>query len=91
MGKKKIEACCKCCADAIVELDATIALVVLILNVIPFTSGIGTCISACLGKKFNCLALGNGIAQLLLSGIFVGWIWSIWWGVILLKKGLEDK
>ena len=81
MGKKKIEACCKCCADAIVELDSTLALVVLILNIIPFTSGVGTIISACIGKKFNCLALGNGIAQALLTGIFVGWIWSIIHGI----------
>jgi len=49
------------CADSYVELEHTTAIVCLILNCIPFTSGIGTMISACVGKEFNCNALVMGL------------------------------
>ena len=74
-----------CCRDAVVPLDGTLALVCLILNCIPFTSGIGTCLSACLGDGFKCHTLVLGILQLLLTGIIVGYVWSIIHGVWLYK------
>ena len=49
------------CKKAVVSLPRTLAIVCLILNCIPFFSGIGTMISACTGKKFNCNALAFGI------------------------------
>mmetsp|Transcript_2608 Transcript_2608/g.3608 ORF Transcript_2608/g.3608 Transcript_2608/m.3608 type:complete len:91 (-) Transcript_2608:114-386(-) len=76
---------CKCCQDAVVPLDSTLAIVCLVLNCIPFTSGIGTCISACTGDKFRCHTLGIGILQWFLTGLLVGWIWSIMHGIWLYK------
>ena len=72
------------CKASVVKLDRTLAIVCLILNCIPFTSGVGTMISACTGKDFNCNALLYGILQLLLTFILVGWIWSIVHGIWLL-------
>ena len=51
----------KACQDSIVVLKKDIALICLILNCLPFTAGIGTCISACLGPKFNMIALLFGV------------------------------
>ena len=76
----------KTCKEAVVPLDHTLAVVCLILNCIPFTSGIGTMISACTGSDFNCNALLFGFLQLLLTIIIVGWIWSIVHGIWLLDK-----
>ena len=82
---KSADDCMKCCKDAVVPLDSTLALVCMILNIIPFTSGIGTCVSACAGDKFVCHTLVIGILQLLLAGLLVGWIWSIVHGIWLYK------
>ena len=37
------------CKQAVVSLDHTLAIVCLVLNCIPFTSGVGTMVSACAG------------------------------------------
>ena len=72
------------CKASVVSLDHTLAIVCLVLNCIPFLSGVGTMISACAGDNFNCNALLFGICQLLLAVIVVGWIWSIFHGIWLL-------
>ena len=72
------------CKKAVVSLDHTLAVVCLVLNCIPFTSGVGTMISACAGKEFNCNALVFGILQFLLFFLLIGWIWSIVHGIWLL-------
>ena len=74
------------CKAAVVALPRDTALVCLILNCIPFTSGIGTMVSACTGDKFNMTALLFGILQFLLMFILVGWIWSIVHGIQILDK-----
>ena len=71
---------------SIVVLEKDMALVCLILNCIPFTSGIGTCVSACIGDEFNMTALLFGIIQFLLTWFLIGWIWSILHGVALYGK-----
>ena len=83
MSKRCCEGSCPpCCEAALVKVeDSTLALVIMILNIIPFTSGIGTMISACVGKEFNCMALVFGILQFLLP--LGGWIWSIIWGIMI--------
>ena len=72
------------CKKSVVQLEHSVALVCLILNCIPFTSGVGTMVSACAGKEFNCTALLFGILQWLLLFLLVGWVWSIVHGVWLL-------
>ena len=84
MAEKEAAAAVGACKKAVVSLDHTLALVCCVLNCIPFTSGIGTMISACTGKEFNGTALLFGILQLLLTFILVGWIWSIVHGIWLL-------
>ena len=77
------------CKKSLVKLDADMGLVCMILNVIPFTTGIGTMISACIGKEFNATALLFGILQLLTAILIIGYIWSIIHGIWLyrLSKG----
>ena len=85
MGKHICQDTCPpCCEPAIVKLDDDcLALVCLILNCIPFTSGVGTMVSACTGPAFNCQALLFGIDQFLLTGLLGGYIWSIIHGVMI--------
>ena len=77
------------CAESYVELEHSTAVVCLILNCIPFLCGIGTMISACMGKEFNCTALVFGLLQWLLEFILVGWIWSIIHGIKLLDISIR--
>ena len=73
------------CKESVVSLENTMAIVCLILNCIPFTSGVGTMISACVNDKgFNVMALVFGICQFVLAWILIGWIWSIVHGIWLL-------
>ena len=72
------------CKKSVVQLDHTLAIVCLVINCIPFTSGVGTMISACAGKDFNCTTLLFGLLQFLLCFILIGWIWSIVHGIWLL-------
>lgn len=53
-------------------LDMPIALVVLVVNLV--FPGIGTIVAGVVGKH---KMIGRGIAQLLLSIIFIGWIWAL--------------
>ena len=73
------------CKAAVVSLSHDLAIVCLVLNCIPFTSGVGTMVSACTGDgDFNLTALCFGLLQFLLAWILVGWIWSIVHGIWLL-------
>merc|ERR1712060_163858 len=72
-----------CCVEPIVSLDRTLAIVLLVVNI--FLPGIGTCISACLGDSFKCNTLIIGILQFFTSGLVLGWLWSIFHGVLLVK------
>ena len=62
-----------------------------ILNVI--LPGTGTMISSCAGyqQSWSKTQLTVGILQMLTAVYLIGWFWSIWWGVLLLKKGIEDR
>jgi hypothetical protein len=57
----------------------------LILNIV--WPGFGTALNSCMGKKFNATTFIVAILQIILSFIFIGWIWSIWWGILILEKG----
>ena len=86
MVEKGVNDTCATCKEAVVPLDHTLAIVCLILNCIPFTSGVGTMVSACAGGEFNGTTLLFGILQFLLAFLIVGWVWSIVHGIWLLDK-----
>ena len=75
-----------CCDKGVEECSPNIALLVLILNCIPLTPGVGTMVSACCNnskKGTNCWAITYGILQLLLGFFVIGWIWSIFYGCMI--------
>ena len=90
-AKEKGEKACAACKETVVKLDTTLGLVCLILNCIPFTSGIGTMISACAGSDFQCNTLVHGICQFLLTFIIVGWVWSIFQGIWIYKASKGES
>jgi TM2 domain-containing membrane protein YozV len=56
-----------------------------LLNV--FIPGVGTMVNQCVGVGlFHWKGFFVGVAQLLLSPLLVGWFWSIWWGVEMMKR-----
>ncbi len=65
-------------------LNRVMGITLLIVNII--FPGVGTMICACIGPKFETDNLLVGILQLLLAVCFIGYIWSIWWGIIILLK-----
>lgn len=67
-------------------LDMTMAIVVLAVNL--FFPGIGTIIAGIVGKQ---KLIGRGIAQLLLSLVFVGWIWALITSIQCLSNANASK
>lgn len=59
------------------------------LNVI--IPGVGTMLAACLGDKhMNKTQLSIGFVQLLTSVYLIGWVSSIYWGYLIVKKSKGD-
>ena len=53
--------------------------------------GMGTIIASTLDKDgFNKIQFWIGVAQFFTSVFFTGWIWSIWWGCLILDKSEDD-
>jgi hypothetical protein len=68
--------------------DKTHALIVLILNIV--IPGLGTFLAGCCFiKQANNNVMIWGVLQFVTLIILVGWVWSIWWGVIYFQK--RDK
>ena len=65
-------------------LPTSIAVLLLILNI--FFPSSGTFYMACIGDKFRKSQIFVGVLQLVTSFLIVGWIWSIYWGIIVVKK-----
>ncbi len=76
---------CQCCIEDVPEIEKGDAMLLLILNIV--VSGLGTYI---LGKRQG--APGDairkkGIIQFLFSFLFfIGWFWSVYWGITLVLK-----
>ncbi len=68
----------------IVSVGAPWGVVLLIVNI--FFPGIGTIINALMGSKCHVTIFIVGVLQLLFAGFIIGWIWSIWWGVLIFQK-----
>ena len=62
-----------------------------ILNII--LPGTGTMISSCVGYQgaWSKTQLTIGFVQMLTAVYIVGWIFSVWWGWLILQKGIKDK
>ena len=62
------------------------AIILFLLNV--FLPGVGTiCNALCCGAgPASCMEFLIGILQLLTAGFLLGWIWSIWWGVEIMRR-----
>ena len=73
------------CADANPLVTQSDALVVLMLNI--FIPGVGTMFAAYRGRDgFNCKACGFGIAQMILTIVVAGTVWSIIQGINIYTK-----
>lgn len=57
---------------------------ILIVNLL--LPGVGTMINSLLGMKFNATTFFVGILQLLSSYVIVGWLWALWWSVLIINK-----
>jgi hypothetical protein len=66
------------------SFSKVIGTVLLLLNI--FIPPLGTLLSACLSPKFVVSQIIVGVLQFLLLFIIVGWIWSIWWGILIFLK-----
>ena len=57
-------------------------LLVLILNI--FLPGTGSILAGLQSNSSSCVFIG--VIQFFLFGLLFGWIWSIWWGVLIYNK-----
>ena len=70
---------------SIPTLDKVLGIVMLILNIL--FPGLGTLLCSFLGGNFVADQLLVALLQFLTVPIFlVGWIWSIYWGVLIYQK-----
>ena len=42
------------------------------------------------GKKFSLFTLLIGLLQLTTAWVFIGWVWSMYWGYLIYQKGNQD-
>lgn len=63
--------------------DTVIAVILLIVNI--FFPGWGTAVMACIGG-FKIRTLLVAVVQFFTAFIIIGWIWSIWWGILCLQR-----
>ena len=82
------------CGSEIYTVRAPIHILCLILNIL--LPGTGTMLSAisCLhavkehkNMSCSCGTFADGLLQLLLGPLIFGWVWSIFFGIALYKKG----
>ena len=70
---------------SIVKVDKTMAMVLLVINI--FFPGIGTMINACMGSGGMVTdQIIVGLLQFFTAWLLIGWIWAIWWGIIMVQK-----
>ncbi len=74
--------------DSLPALNPALAVLILIVNI--FLPGIGTMILGCINKDCNWQHILVGFLQLITAGIIIGWIWSIWWGILLVQRSTKS-
>ena len=60
-----------------------------LLNVI--IPGSGTMIASCFGEKWSKTLFLVGLFHLFLAYILIGWVFSIYWGYLIIRKSTEDE
>jgi len=45
---------------------------------------------SCFGDKWSKTTFSVGLFQLLLAYLLIGWVLSIYWGYIIVRKSFED-
>jgi hypothetical protein len=53
-------------------------------------AGSGTMIISCFYDKWSKTLFMVGVFQLFLAYILIGWLFSIYWGVLIVRKSWED-
>ena len=66
------------------SLPLNLAIMIFLSNLIFPSSG--TFYLSCIGDKFSRSQIVVGILQLLTLAFLIGWAWSIYWGILTLKK-----
>lgn len=69
-------------------LNPALAVILLIVNI--FLPGVGTMILGCLNGGCNWTHIIVGLLQFITAGIIIGWIWSIWWGILLVQRSAKS-
>lgn len=54
----------------------------LLLNI--FLPGIGSIVAGVMGNKVSTMIIG--VIQFLTCWFILGWIWSVWWGILIYQK-----
>mmetsp|Transcript_1275 Transcript_1275/g.2508 ORF Transcript_1275/g.2508 Transcript_1275/m.2508 type:complete len:100 (-) Transcript_1275:279-578(-) len=65
------------------SVPRAMGLLCLILNILPFP-GLGSLIAGLQANSSSTVLIG--CLQFLFAPTILGWIWSIWWGVLIYRK-----
>ena len=57
-----------------------------------FIPGVGTILAACVSdpKNWSKMHISIGLVQMLTSIYLIGWIWAIYWGVLIVLKSFKS-
>ena len=75
--------------DNLPSLNPALAVLLLVVNI--FLPGVGTMILGCINGACNWQHIIVGVLQMITAGIIVGWIWSIWWGILLVQRSSSNQ
>lgn len=53
--------------------------------------GSGTMIASCFGERWSKTLFFVGLFHLFLAYIIIGWVFSIYWGYLIIKRSTKDK
>mmetsp|Transcript_68433 Transcript_68433/g.142704 ORF Transcript_68433/g.142704 Transcript_68433/m.142704 type:complete len:92 (+) Transcript_68433:60-335(+) len=64
------------------EVAKGMGILCLILNI--FLPGIGSIVAGAMGNKVSTMIIG--LLQIVTCWFILGWIWSVWWGILIFMK-----
>ena len=58
-----------------------------------FLPGVGTILAACVSdpKNWSKTQIVCGVTQMLTSIYLIGWVWAIYWGVLIVMKSFKNS